>query len=159
MHLSTIVKIQNHHITLLLVFIMAWAGCVLAEEAVDPDTRHVHDPAMIYDGSYAYVFSTGDELAIRRSSDLKQWEYVGRVFSSIPQWIQNKIPGVSNLWAPDVTYHNGRYYLCYSASTFGSQTSLIALASNETLNPYDPDYEWVDEGEILDSPSFWLPAI
>ena len=121
-------------------------------EIIDPQTRYVHDPTMIYADGYYYVFCTGDLIDIRRSDDLVDWEYIGSVFDEIPTWVQNKISGVSNLWAPDVTYHNGKYYLCYSASTFGSQTSLIALLSNETLDPDDPDYEWVDEGEMLDSP-------
>lgn len=129
-------------------------GFLVAGEEIDPDTRNVHDPAMIFDGSYAYVYSTGigNYLEVRRSSDLLEWEHLGDVFSSIPQWVRNKISGVGNLWAPDITYHNGKYYLCYSASTFGSQTSLITLLSNDTLDPFSPDYEWVDEGEIIDSP-------
>lgn len=138
--------------TLWLVLGLVCSISVWAEVAVDPEMRHVHDPTMIYAEGYYYVYSTGDTLGMRRSSDLINWDYLGSVFSQIPQWIKDKIFGVSNLWAPDITYHNGKYYLCYSASTLGSQTSLIALASNVTLNPYSPDYNWVDEGEIIDSP-------
>src|SRR5690606_4914086 len=40
------------------------------------------------------------------------------------------------------------YYLYYSASTFGSNTSLIGLYTNQTLDPEDPAYRWVDQGEV-----------
>ena len=36
-------------------------------------------------------------------------------------------------------------------SSFGSQNSAIGLATNVTLDPNSPDYEWVDEGEVLRS--------
>lgn len=136
-----------------LLFVFVLTSTISAED-IDPDTRNVHDPTMIYTGEYAYVYSTGITgiLEMRRSSDLLNWQHFGNVIPDIPAWVQSEISGVSNLWAPDITWHNGKYYLCYSASTFGSPTSLIALLSNETLNPSDPDYEWVDEGKIIDSP-------
>ena len=56
---------------------------------------------------------------------------------------------MSNLWAPELIEHDGTWYLYYSASTFGSNRSVIALATNTTLDPDDPDYEWVDQGEVL----------
>ena len=130
---------------------------IYAQVAIDPQMRHVHDPSMIYSDGYYYVYSTGN-LDIRRSSNLIDWDYLGSIIPQIPQWVQDKIPGVSNIWAPDVTYHNGKYYICYSASTFGSQTSLLGLISNETLNPYSPDYQWIDEGEILSSPPTSSPS-
>ncbi|WP_094759003.1 family 43 glycosylhydrolase [Sedimentisphaera salicampi] len=128
------------------------------EEDVNQGMKHVHDPSMIYSEGFYYVFSTGSGISIRRSSDLKHWKYIGRVFSDIPSWVQDKVEGVSGFWAPDITYHNGKYYICYSASTFGSQTSVLGLASNATLNPTDPNYQWVDEGEIIDSPPADPPA-
>lgn len=154
MALSAIIEKQAASVCLIpFLLVAAFAGSLYAdEEIVDAQMRNVHDPTMIYSEGYFYVYSTGNRLDIRRSSDLYDWDYVGSVFSEIPAWIQAKISGVSNLWAPDITYHNGKYYLCYSASTFGSQTSLIALLSNTTLDPAGPDYQWVDEGEIIDSP-------
>ncbi|AQQ08989.1 Intracellular endo-alpha-(1-_5)-L-arabinanase [Sedimentisphaera cyanobacteriorum] len=142
-----------------ILMLLVFSGLASAlEEDVAQGMKHVHDPSMIYsDGSY-YVFTTGSGIGIRRSSDLKQWNYIGRVFSDIPDWVEEKVEGVSGFWAPDITYHNGKYYICYSASTFGSQTSVLGLASNTTLNPTDPNYAWVDEGEILESPPSSPPA-
>ncbi len=123
------------------------------ESALSGDLR-THDPALIRDGSDWYVFSTGDPavgggaVQIRRSTDGKHWTNAGTVFGSIPAWLRTEVPGVSNLWAPEVIKHGGTFYLYYSASTFGSNRSAIALATNTTLNPNDPAYRWVDRGLV-----------
>lgn len=116
-----------------------------------------HDPALIRAHSNWYVFSTGDpavnggNIGIRRSTDGTNFTFLDTVFAQIPQWVEDAVPGVSNLWAPDVVKHNGLYYLYYAASTFGSNRSLIGLATNRTLDPADPHYEWVDRGEVFRS--------
>jgi arabinan endo-1,5-alpha-L-arabinosidase len=120
-----------------------------------------HDPALVAGGGGQdwYVFSTGDgnradgTVIIRSSPDGLQWQIAGTVWSEKPSWITQAIPGVDNLWAPEV-YRDpgtGTYYLYYSASTFGSQRSLIGLATNPTLDPADPAYEWVDQGLVFES--------
>jgi arabinan endo-1,5-alpha-L-arabinosidase len=118
-----------------------------------------HDPALVRESPRGdwYVFSTGDPavtngtVQIRRSTDLRHWTYAGTVFEDIPAWVREAVPGVSNIWAPDVYEHDGTYYLYYSGSTFGSNRSVIGLATNTTLDPADPDYEWVDQGLVTRS--------
>ncbi|HZC25553.1 MAG TPA: arabinan endo-1,5-alpha-L-arabinosidase [Actinopolymorphaceae bacterium] len=118
-----------------------------------------HDPALVREPGQGnwYVFSTGDPavshgtVQIRRSSDLSRWTYAGTVFDDIPAWVREAVPGVSNIWAPDVFRHDGTYYLYYAASTFGSNRSVIGLATNTTLDPGDPDYHWVDKGLVTGS--------
>lgn len=121
------------------------------------DTR-AHDPALIRHGQGDwYVFSTGDAavsggaIQIRRSRDLTTFKFAGTVFDSIPAWVSAAVPGVQNLWAPDIYFEGGVYYLYYSASTFGSNRSVIGLATNTTLNPNDPGYFWVDRGLVTSS--------
>jgi arabinan endo-1,5-alpha-L-arabinosidase len=116
---------------------------------------HTHDPSLVQDrhGDW-YVFSTGDPVVaggtiqIRRSHDLLHWEYAGNVFDAIPGWATAAIPGVANLWAPEVHEHAGTYYLYYAASTPGSNNSAIGLATNTTLDPHRSDYQWVDRGLV-----------
>lgn len=118
--------------------------------------RRTHDPALTRDVASGdwFVFSTGDPavaggtIQIRRSADLREWVYAGTVFDAIPEWVVAAVPGVQNLWAPDVYRHGGVYYLYYSASTFGSNRSVIGLATNTTLDPDDPSYAWVDQGQV-----------
>src|ERR1035441_9278297 len=42
-------------------------------------------------------------------------------------------------------------HLYYALSTFGSRNSAIGLATNPTLDPADPKYNWTDEGMVLRS--------
>jgi arabinan endo-1,5-alpha-L-arabinosidase len=60
---------------------------------------------------------------------------------------------MSNFWAPELIEREGTWYLYYSASTFGSNSSVIAVATNTTLDPADPEYEWVDRGQVVSSDS------
>jgi len=53
--------------------------------------------------------------------------------------------------APDISWFNGKYHLYYAYSLFGVNTSGIALATNETLDPRSPKYHWKDEGLVLRS--------
>ena len=119
-----------------------------------------HDPTLIGDGHAWYVFSTGDPavangtIQIRRSRDLRTWDYAGNVFDEIPAWASQAVPGVTNLWAPEIHRHGDLYYLYYSVSTFGSNRSAIGLATNTTLDPHRPGYAWVDRGLVTStSPS------
>ena len=122
----------------------------------------VHDPELVVTKDAWYVFSTGDlkkgggAPQIRRSLDQgKTWTYVGTVWDAgaRPAWAYKKVPLLTNFWAPDVTEHDGTYYLYYAASSFGSNTSVIGVATNTTLDPDDPRYAWVDHGEVLGSGS------
>ena len=111
----------------------------------------VHDPCIMKCGYYFYIYCTGDRIPIRRSGDLLFWEYRGNVFHEIPAWGLQEVPGVSNIWAPDISFFNGTYHLYYSLSTFGSNRSRIGLATNVTLDPNDPDYLWMDRGKVVES--------
>lgn len=113
--------------------------------------RNVHDPVVIkQDGSYV-LFFTGPGLPMRRSEDLVHWETAGQVFSELPDWAREEVPGVEFPWAPDISFYNDRYHLYYSLSTFGSQRSVIGLATNETLDPERSNYEWTDRGKVVES--------
>jgi len=73
-----------------------------------------------------YVAATGRGVKLLRSTDLKQWRPVGRVFDArVPDWARREVPGASGVWAPDLSFHDGLYHLYYSVSTMGSQRSVI----------------------------------
>lgn len=118
---------------------------------LEGDVRTVHDPAAVQHEGTFYLFSTGPGIPIRCSPDLREWRLCGQVFFQWPEWIRSEIPGAKDLWAPDIAYFNGKYHLYYSASTFGSNRSVIGLATNVTLDRSDPNYAWVDEGKVLES--------
>ncbi|MFC0877837.1 family 43 glycosylhydrolase [Saccharicrinis sp. FJH2] len=112
----------------------------------------VHDPVMMKQGDTYYVFSTGWGISVQSSKDLKTWEREKRVFEQAPEWTKEAVEGFrGHMWAPDIAYFNGQYYLFYSVSAFGKNTSCIGLATNKTLDPDDPEFEWVDQGKIIQS--------
>jgi len=115
------------------------------------NVRHVHDPSLIREGGTYYLFSTRAGIAVRCSQDLVDWALCGDVFAHLPQWAVEDVPGLRGLWAPDVSYFNGKYHLYYSASTFGSNRSAIGLATNRTLDPASSLYRWEDQGKVIGS--------
>lgn len=112
----------------------------------------VHDPVMAkHDGKY-YIFATGRGVAVWTSTDLVTWTRLKPVFDAPPSWTTSAHPSFKgHFWAPDISYHEGQYYLYYSVSAFGRNTSSIGVATNVTLNPSDPEFEWVDRGKVLQS--------
>lgn len=131
------------------------SGPEVAPEAVmiEPEgfIHRIHDPVIASENNMYYVFSTGSRIPFLCSTDKVTWEFCGRVFENNPDWTREINPDLSDMWAPDISYFNDRWHLYYSVSTFGSQNSAIGLATNATLNPESPDFEWVDQGEVLRS--------
>lgn len=123
----------------------------VSPQELQGDIRQVHDPTIIKDADTYYLFSTRAGIAIRCSKDLISWRLCGDVFAHLPRWAVQDVPGVRGLWAPDVSYFNGKYHLYYSASTFGSNRSSIGLVTNQTLDPASDRYRWQDQGKIISS--------
>ena len=132
--------------------------CCQAPQALvlSGDYPITHDPSIAHEGDTYYVFATSSnprqgQLPIRCSHDLHEWKMCGHVFDSIPAWIHAASPKTRGLWAPDISYFDGAYHLYYAYSSFGVNTSGIALATNETLDPQSPKYHWQDRGLVLES--------
>lgn len=120
----------------------------------------IHDPSLIKQGHTYYLFSTGDgrglinqgNVQIRTSTDLINWQFKGTVFLNTPEWITTALGfRPRSLWAPDISYFNGKYHLYYAGSGFGINNSVIGLVTNTTLDPASPKYKWIDEGEVIRS--------
>lgn len=111
-----------------------------------------HDPVMIKEGPTFYLFCTGMGISVWSSNDLRNWKKESPVFARPPQWAVDTIAGFrGHIWAPDISFHNGQYYLYYSVSAFGKNTSAIGVATNKTLNPASPDFKWTDQGRVIQS--------
>jgi arabinan endo-1,5-alpha-L-arabinosidase len=107
---------------------------------------------MIREGDMYYLFGTGMGISVFSSRDMKSWTKEKAVFDSAPAWAVAAIPGFKgHIWAPDISFHDGTYYLFYSISAFGKNTSCIGLATNTTLNPTDPKFKWTDHGKVVQS--------
>jgi arabinan endo-1,5-alpha-L-arabinosidase len=120
-----------------------------ATNAVQVD---IHDPAMAREGNTYYLYSSGPGITFYRSQDMTHWQLGGRVFPGDPSWargVASRFNG--HIWAPDIVQHESKYYLYYSVSSPGQNSSAIGLTINKTLNPDSPDYKWVDQGIVLRS--------
>lgn len=121
------------------------------------DLYPIHDPCIIKSGDTFYVFCTTPrtdapaQIPSYRSRDLLHWQTGGHIFSEMPVWAQQAVPEAQTCWAPDVSYFNGEYSLYYACSSFGSNHSVIGLATSRTLDPADSGYRWEDRGLVLES--------
>jgi len=112
----------------------------------------VHDPAMAKEGDTYYLFSSGPGITFYSSTDMKHWTRGGRVFPGEPSWARGVASGFNgHVWAPDIVYHDGRYYLYYAVSAQGKNSSAIGVTINKTLNPGSSDYKWEDRGIVVRS--------
>jgi len=112
-----------------------------------------HDPCMAKEGDTYYIYYTGGGIQVWSSKDMKSWTKEPSVFSVAPAWVAQKLPSFKGLgfWAPDISFHNGLWYLYYATSIFGKNTSVIGVATNKTLDPKSKDYKWVDCGMVVQS--------
>ena len=126
--------------------------CGLVPSALAFATTHygnlgVHDPAIVQNSGKFYAFSTGGLIDYWKSNSIAgPWTHQGTVFSKAPN-INHA--GSNDLWAPDVHLVGGTYYLYYAASSFGTQNSVIGLATSPNLNVGS----WTDHGVVISSSS------
>ncbi|MBF9252835.1 arabinan endo-1,5-alpha-L-arabinosidase [Pontibacter sp. 172403-2] len=147
--ISSLAKIS---IQKLLATFILWLVITPVTSAQNKQQISVHDPVMIRQDSTYYLFCTGRGIAVWSSEDMVNWEREDAVFANPPAWATEVVPDFKNhIWAPDISYHNGQYYLYYSVSAFGKNTSAIGVATNKTLHPSDPDFKWVDHGIVVQS--------
>jgi arabinan endo-1,5-alpha-L-arabinosidase len=107
-----------------------------------------HDPSVVRTPGGLYtVVSTGNNIPIKTSTDRINWVDAGVVWPSGASWTTGYTGGSASLWAPDISYHNGTYYLYYVASTFGSQHSGIFLATS----PTGAAGSWTNQGLVIES--------
>ena len=123
------------------------------------------DPSIIYGQTPGdtnwYIYCTTDPLngadrsdngdfnfhlvPILQSSDLVNWVYAGDVFAERPGWVADD----AGLWAPDIEYLNGQYYLYYTASWTDLPGGGSAIGVATSSSPTGP---WVDSGAPVVEP-------
>lgn len=98
---------------------------------------NVHDPSVVYDGTYYYMYTTDasygnahvghGHFLYRRSTDLVNWEFMGTAMAEAPTWVKDSLNnmrarvGLSAIenptyafWAPVVRKVGDTYRLYYS---------------------------------------------
>jgi len=113
---------------------------------------YVHDPVIIKADNTYHLYCTFQGIASFTSEDLINWSYTGPVFKKAPDWTFNTITDFKgHIWAPDIVYINGIYYLYYSVSSFAKNTSCIGVVTNTTLDTSAVNYHWEDHGIVVQS--------
>lgn len=95
------------------------------------------DPTVIrgHDGLfYGYATSgNGCRIQVASSPNLVNWTYHGEALNISQtgsfRWIGQ------NTWAPDVSFHNSRYYMYFAAS---GPTGVMCIAAGVSVNPLGP---------------------
>ena len=121
--------------------------------ALGKRAARVHDPStLLRVGDEWWVFATGRGVAAWRSRDLDQWRRAPAVFAEPPAWVREIVPSQrGHFWAPDVVRIGDRVFLYYSVSSFGKNTSAIALATSPFPAAPGAEFAWKDEGPMLRS--------
>jgi arabinan endo-1,5-alpha-L-arabinosidase len=117
------------------------------------DPERVHDPStiLLIDGVRRF-FCTGPGILLMREDSQGKWLREARLFEQgrAPAWHEELVPGNRGyLWAPDVIQLGENFFVYYSVSTFGKNTSAIGLAVGDTLDPTSPQWKWEDRGPVL----------
>ena len=119
-----------------------------------PDIRPIHDVhirdtivCLGGDGYYYMTGSTGDNIwatndgvELWRSRDLRRWDYRGLVWSIErdggweKSWRMRKGVPFRALWAPEIHFIRGNYYICHSMSRGG--VGLLKSRTGRAEGPY-----------------------
>jgi xylan 1,4-beta-xylosidase len=110
---------------------------------------HVRDTIVCFggDGHYYMTGSTGDNIwafndgvELWRSPDLKKWDYLGLVWSVEKdgtwerEWRTLHALPSRAVWAPEIHYLRGNYYICLSMAPTG--TSILRSKTGKPEGPY-----------------------
>src|SRR3954462_6081176 len=107
-----------------------------------------HDPSMVKTPAGGYIVAqTGNNIPLTTSTDRTAFRAAGVAFPNGAPWASAYTGGSNSLWAPDISYHNGQYFMYYSASTFGSNHSAIFLATSAT----GASGSWTNRGLVVES--------
>ncbi|MCC7448942.1 MAG: glycoside hydrolase family 43 protein [Anaerolineae bacterium] len=103
--------------------------------------QYFADPFVLYHEGHYYAYGTaaplpdGTIFPVLQSPDLVHWQLRGGAL--IP-------PGGDDFWAPEAAYHNGTFYLYYSAHGINGKDHQLRVATSP--NPLGPFH---DAGHVL----------
>ena len=132
--------------TLLWLLLLASAGAQPYRNPVLPYQGHeLADPHVLkYNGHY-YLYTSGDPIMAHQSEDLVHWKSLGPVLKSTPgTWNE------ADVWAPEVIYRNGTFYMFYTASRKSSDWRVNEMARRVGVaTSQSPAGPFVDSGAPL----------
>ncbi|MDR2148774.1 MAG: glycoside hydrolase family 43 protein [Tannerella sp.] len=105
------------------------------------------DPSVIRVGDTYFAAATSSEWAppyrLYESKDLVNWQYLGGLFKDMPSWT------MGSYWAPELYYHDGTYFVYYTARRKSDRKSFIGVATTRNIREGFTDrgviVEWTNE--------------
>lgn len=105
------------------------------------------DPSVIRVDNTYFVAATSSEWGppyrLYESNDLVNWKYIGGLFNEMPSWT------MGSYWAPELFYHNGTFYVYYTARRRSDRKSFIGVATTRNIREGFTDHglivEWTNE--------------
>ena len=137
---------------ILLVFMIIFAACKLSygqntQTFTNPLLPHGPDPWAIYkDGSYYYTHTMGDRITLWKTPHLTALKNA----ESKTVWEPPaEGPNSSNIWAPELHFLDGKWYLYYTAADAadpGDHTRNVFVLENAAADPLQGT--WTDKGKV-----------
>ena len=139
-------------------------GCALAQPYRNPvlpyQDHELADPHVLkYNGEY-YMYTSGDPIVVHQSKDLVHWKSLGAALKSTPgTWNE------ADVWAPEVIYRNGTFYMFYTASRKSTDWRVNEMARRvgvaTSASPAGPFVDsgaplfdgWAIDGTVYQDPS------
>jgi GH43 family beta-xylosidase len=144
----------------LLLFLMLWlslAPAVWAQPATsaatftNPLLPSGADPWSIYkDGYYYYTNTTGRNITLWKTKSLSQLKNAPQKVVWTPPATG---PNSKDIWAPELHFLGGKWYLYYAADAGTNQTHRLWVLENSSPDPMQGT--WVDKGKITDPSDKW----
>lgn len=123
--------------------------CLLLSISAVLSGTFAHDPSAIFADGLYWMFYTADGIGVKYSEDAIHWKDGVRIFEKPLAWWKDYVPEKTdfNIWAPDISFYNGKYHLYYAVSTMGKKVSVIGLMQCTSILKGD----WTDQGAVLSS--------
>ena len=125
---------------LLLGVTIMFGACVatateLAFQANFPDPNVIRAPNGRY---YAYATQgAGSNIQILESGDLMTWQRQADALPNKPLWASHQ----QNFWSPDVSFHDGIYFMYFAAEANDSRFCIGVATSKDPAGPFRPSEE------------------
>jgi beta-xylosidase len=131
-----------------LFFFILLCGNIYSQQLVLPGDHP--DPSVVkIAGDYWASATTSNWMPafpVYHSKDLKNWTKKSVVFKTMPQWAD------FYMWAPEITYDNGKVYMYYTAHKKGGNLCIgVAVADK-------PDGVYTDLGPLMCQPAGSIDA-
>ena len=136
--------------------LLAQAGFAQTPAAVKPTFTNPllpagADPWSIYhEGYYYYTHTTGRNITLWKTKSLSQLKTApGKVVWTPPA----TGPNSRDIWAPELHFLDGKWYLYYAADAGTNQTHRLWVLENTSSDPTQGT--WTDKGQLKDGNDKW----